>query len=488
VFSDASGASPRHEVITDHLTLHATGALAFTDWLSIGLELPVFLVNDGQASGFVPIDPVPGSALGDVRLSARIGIVHRAPDRDGLGLALELPVGLPTGHPDAFVSDGWTLSPTLGVDLRVGRARVAANLGVRLRDTTTLAFGTEVGHELLMRLAASVELLPARLTFFGELQGASHDLSNANNNSLEALLGGRLELGLGGLHLTLAGGRGLAHGYGSTAAKVVAQLGFTPSAPPPARDGDGDGLADDVDRCPSNPEDPDGFEDDDGCPDLDHDSDGVLDAEDRCSTENEDVDGFEDHDGCPDPDNDGDGVPDALDGPDGACMNTPEDKDDHQDADGCPEPDNDGDGILDVDDDCPLDGANRCGVKVDPCEITIADTVHFEYDRAVIKAESLAILDAVASLLAARDVIKQVEVQGHTDNQGEAAYNLDLSQRRAAAVVAYLESRGVARGRLAPKGLGEAVPIAANATGEGRARNRRVQFIIIDPATSGCGR
>jgi hypothetical protein len=98
-------------------------------------------------------------------------------------------------------------------------------------------------------------------------------------------------------------------------------------------DSDGDGIPDDVDQCPDMPEDKDGFQDEDGCPDFDNDNDGIYDSQDQCPNEPEDFDGFEDSDGCPDFDNDKDGIPDKLD----KCPNTPEDIDGYQDEDGCPD-------------------------------------------------------------------------------------------------------------------------------------------------------
>ena len=118
-------------------------------------------------------------------------------------------------------------------------------------------------------------------------------------------------------------------------------------------DSDGDGLMDDVDECPREPEDLDGFRDGDGCPDLDNDKDGVVDARDDCPMEPEDIDGFEDSDGCPDRDNDKDGFADSDD----ACPDTPGPKD------GCPERDADGDGFLDDADRCPYEA----GVAPDGC-------------------------------------------------------------------------------------------------------------------------
>jgi OmpA-OmpF porin, OOP family len=98
-------------------------------------------------------------------------------------------------------------------------------------------------------------------------------------------------------------------------------------------DSDNDGIPDDVDQCPDMPEDKDGFQDEDGCPDFDNDNDGIYDSQDQCPNDPEDFDGFEDSDGCPDLDNDHDGIPDKLD----KCPNTPEDIDGYQDEDGCPD-------------------------------------------------------------------------------------------------------------------------------------------------------
>jgi len=133
-------------------------------------------------------------------------------------------------------------------------------------------------------------------------------------------------------------------------------------------DTDSDGIPDAEDACPDDPEDVDGFEDEDGCPDPDNDADGVPDSSDACPDDAEDADGFEDSDGCPDLDNDGDGILDVAD----ACPNAPEDVDGFQDADGCPDPDNDGDGILDVGDACPnapedADGFQDADGCPEPC-------------------------------------------------------------------------------------------------------------------------
>ena len=253
-------------------------------------------------------------------------------------------------------------------------------------------------------------------------------------------------------------------------------------APPPGPgDLDGDGILDNVDKCPRVPEDRDGFEDEDGCPDDDNDRDGIPDKLDKCPDQPEDKDGFEDDDGCPDPDNDQDGIADLVD----KCPNEPEDKDGFEDEDGCPDPDNDKDGFPDVTDKCP----NEAGVAPDGCpkkyklvvvteqKIELKQTVFFDTNRATIKRVSFALLDDVAQAM--KDNPKLVvEVQGHTDSQGDDRFNLKLSQKRAESVRAYLMKKGVTGDRMAPKGYGEGVPIADNRTSSGRAQNRRVEFVI----------
>ena len=114
-------------------------------------------------------------------------------------------------------------------------------------------------------------------------------------------------------------------------------------------DRDGDGIVDTVDRCPDIPEDFDGENDSDGCPDFDRDGDGVPDDRDKCPNDKEDKDGFQDGDGCPEFDNDRDGLIDTSD----QCRNEPEDFDGFQDLDGCPDPDNDNDDVPDEKDKCP---------------------------------------------------------------------------------------------------------------------------------------
>jgi outer membrane protein OmpA-like peptidoglycan-associated protein len=295
----------------------------------------------------------------------------------------------------------------------------------------------------------------------------------------------------------------------------------------PEDDNDGDGMADGSDRCPDQAEDRDNFQDQDGCPDLDNDGDGVNDGYDSCPREAEDRDGDHDEDGCPDNDRDRDGVRDDQD----RCPDDPEDVDGFADADGCPEPDNDRDGVLDVNDQCSdqpetmngiddtdgcpdqaadrdrdgiTDDRDRCPEEPetfnndrdnDGCpesggalaavsgdQIRIVEPVNFELNSDRISgAGSFRVLDSITALLNFHPEIRNVEIQGHTDDRGDAGENRALSLRRAAAVKRYLVEHGISAERLTTVGVGPDHPIADNNSSSGRARNRRVEFHVSAP-------
>jgi OmpA-OmpF porin, OOP family len=224
-----------------------------------------------------------------------------------------------------------------------------------------------------------------------------------------------------------------------------------PPPPPPEgpKDTDGDGIMDPDDKCPNDPEDKDGFQDADGCPDPDNDNDGIPDKSDKCPNDPEDKDGFQDEDGCPDPDNDNDGIPDTSD----KCPNEPETKNNYQDEDGCP-------------DTIPVQVQKFTG---------IIQGINFKFNSDVITKNSYPILDKAAQVLKDYPDVK-LEIQGHTDNKGGADYNKDLSQRRANSVRAYFVGKGIDESRLTAVGYGLEMPIADNKTEKGRAKNRRVEF------------
>jgi outer membrane protein OmpA-like peptidoglycan-associated protein len=171
-----------------------------------------------------------------------------------------------------------------------------------------------------------------------------------------------------------------------------------------------------------------------------------------------------------------------------------------QDTDGCPEKDADADGVLDVRDACPLvpgmeqgdpkrDGCSarapqKLVVEADKGELRLLEPVQFETGTAEIKAASYPLLDEVVGVMTDGPDIR-IAVHGHTDSRGSAAYNKDLSLRRARAVVKYLMDKGVSPSRLEAQGFGPDKPIASNDTDAGRATNRRVEFKILESAEGG---
>lgn len=261
---------------------------------------------------------------------------------------------------------------------------------------------------------------------------------------------------------------------------------------PKPGDRDGDGIIDAEDACPDVPGPPNTDAKLNGCPlDGDIDGDGISDSRDSCPNVPEDKDGYLDDDGCPDPDNDGDMV---LDWPTHAdkCADQSEDPDGFEDNDGCPEPDNDKDGVADLDDQCPLDPgpADNKGcpkkpalVVVTSSQIKITQQIHFEFNKSKIKPDSFPILNAVVEVLKENPDLT-LEIGGHTDNVGGAAYNKKLSQDRADSVRAYLISHGISASRLTARGYGMDVPIDTNTTEAGRAKNRRVEFVRTDNASA----
>jgi outer membrane protein OmpA-like peptidoglycan-associated protein len=223
----------------------------------------------------------------------------------------------------------------------------------------------------------------------------------------------------------------------------------------PLADADGDGVLDSQDQCPTTPTGAFADSTRPGCPDGDDDGDGVFNSLDQCRTERAGLNPDPARPGCPLPDQDGDAVPDASD----ACPDKPGAPDPNPKRNGCP-------GL----------------VEVKGSEIAILRPVYFATLKDRILPKSFAVLQAVSHALRAIPEIRLVSIEGHTDSQGDDAFNLDLSQRRADSVVRFLVEQGIEQGRLKAVGHGETRPIANNRTAAGRGKNRRVEFRILDPA------
>ncbi len=258
--------------------------------------------------------------------------------------------------------------------------------------------------------------------------------------------------------------------------------GFEDDDGVPDPDNDNDGILDTADACPLKAETKNGFQDDDGCPDEipDRDGDGLKDNVDQCPEQAEDQDGFEDGNGCPDPDNDKDTVLDEVD----RCMNEPGPVENR----GCPDQDRDGDTVVDRLDNCPDEPGSPDNkgckskqlVQLQGTQLELLGKVYFRTDRDALRRRSFKLLRNVAQVIKSHPEIGKIRVEGHTDAVGDDAYNMDLSQRRAEAVVRFLVKEGVPEDRLIAKGFGKSQPIDSNKSRSGRAKNRRVEFKILD--------
>jgi OOP family OmpA-OmpF porin len=233
----------------------------------------------------------------------------------------------------------------------------------------------------------------------------------------------------------------------------------------PVPDTDGDGINDDNDKCPKVK----GTAKYNGCPVPDTDGDGINDEDDKCPSKK----GTAKYNGCPIPDTDGDGINDEEDKcPSVAGVARYQ---------GCPIPDSDKDGINDEEDKCPntpgVASNNGCPDLKEQYNFQ-ANNIQFNTGNATLTKAAIAELNKLATILNEHAEIKKVAIEGHTDNTGKAENNQKLSERRAAAVQAYLVKKGVDASRLSNVGLGDTKPAGDNATKEGKALNRRVEFKV----------
>jgi len=212
---------------------------------------------------------------------------------------------------------------------------------------------------------------------------------------------------------------------------------------------------------------------------TDADQDGIADNSDKCPATAAGV--MVDATGCA-KDSDKDGIMDSADNCPGTASGVA------VDSSGCKlviaataPKDTDNDGIADLKDQCPN---TKAGVSVDSsgCELKksfVLEGVNFVTGSDEITGASRSVLDNVAETLIRNGDIN-VEVAGYTDDRGQSDFNRSLSQKRAESVRAYLQSSGVAAGRMKAKGYGEDGPVGDNSTSAGRAMNRRVELHIIE--------
>jgi outer membrane protein OmpA-like peptidoglycan-associated protein len=514
-------------VVGNQLFLHLNGGLALWNRLYVGVDVPVAVFQDGgspNVGGQMFTSPSKAQ-FGDLRIDLRVRLFgeYHDPFQIGVGGYVWVPTA-PHGA-GSFVGDGKVRGlPQLLVGGRVAERFIySAALGPELRATESIG-GVNMGSMFKWGAGAGVLLLDNRhLQLNVEATGSVSfkDMQKRNTNA-ELLAGIRYRV-IDDLEIGAGAGPGLSSGIGTPDVRAVFMIAYTPEQKldrdgdgildaedacpdvkgvrdpdpkkngcPPPSDRDGDGIVDEVDACPDvkGVADPDPKKN--GCPPpSDRDGDGIVDEVDACP----DVKGVADPDpkknGCP-PDRDGDGIIDAED----ACPDVKGVRDPDPKKNGCPPPvDTDGDGIFDNEDACPNEKGvrdpdptkNGCpkAVRVSETEIFILEQVQFDTAKSTIKKVSDPLLDEVAGVLKEHPEIARIEVQGHTDNRGVPAMNKTLSQARADAVMKALIKRGIDGKRLTAKGYGQDKPIATNDTDDGRQKNRRVQFTILEKRPKG---
>ena len=481
----------RIESVVGHQgTANILASMGLFGVLEVGIDLPVHFFQQGSPVTGIDIRPEDGGfGVGDLRLVPKVQLFSARETRDANGgaLAVVLDMHLPTGSDERLQGGDFRIGPRIAFDAVVGGPRLAANLGYLYRSEN------EVGNldvRDMVRWNVGVEVpvgdqLWITTEMYGRLTPAAEEMSRAESPT-EWLTGAKMQLGelffVGGM------GLGLVNGYGTPDWRMFLGLGFaTPDEPPPP---------------PEPTPEPEcrqaTVEADCGEPPPANCGDGILYTYSAACIEGS----------CEFPVTQTPCAAGTICGEEGgvaACVPEP---DCYEDGDCTDLPATTcEDGVVTSyvgqcrEGEChyepvqtPCEEGMECGleggvpacvpepelVEVDEEEerIDIHEVVHFALDSAEIEERSFGLLDQVAQVLYNNSHLTRIRIEGHTDDTGERAYNLDLSQRRAESVRNYLIEYGIDEARLHAVGFGPDEPIADNATPQGRQQNRRVEFHI----------
>ncbi|MFO0559093.1 MAG: OmpA family protein [Polyangiales bacterium] len=534
-------------VIDNMLVLHASAAIALFDRVAISASLPFSLLQTAGAAGGNP-SPIglmaytAGPAPGDPRLGARVRIFGQS-DEDPISLHVggQLFFGvIPWSGDEHWVTDevmrGRAYATGAG---RAGPVRYSLSLGYHFRRRTEL-YRSVMDGDFFVTAGAALIALDGRLhvgpEFWANIVPASFGQRNIDATvNAEATLG--ISYTIANLvQLGVAGGPGLSSSVGTPTFRGLFRVAYTPFSEETAArtirpDRDGDGVVDEEDQCPDETSSPRPDVARPGCAlaRVDSDDDGVFDDVDLCP--NEPVGRVRDpgRPGCSLADRDDDGVADTLD----QCVDQPRGEHEASDRAGCPDVDTDSDGVFDSEDQCPQsaistvadperagcaapdrdhdtvpDHVDRCAdqpgipqanaeqngcptalLSFDGRQLRVSEPVRFRANAAELLPSSLPTLDAIAAAINALPAsIRVIDVQSHEADDRRRDAALNLSQRRADAVRAYLVAHGVAPTRLNSHGFGGSRPIVETrslrgaALQQARAQNLRTELVVIDPA------
>lgn len=409
-------------VVRDRIGLHLAAAYALHERIALGLQIPIVAYQSSDDLSSVGIQSPSSGGFGNPVLIGRLGVL-----RDGLeapfDLALQLGLGIPIGSQDALASAGaFSFLPKLMAGKRV-RSLFLASVEIGARVTSTIRFRQQdLGSQLAV--GASLSTLGARLR--GELTYRSGISFSGLPYAAELLGGGRFAV-TPRLELFALAGPGFSRAPGSPTFRALIGLAFggggraaAAIVPEPL-----------VDPCaPGNKHTPE------QCPELDDDGDGIKNKDDKCPLEP----GPPENQGCP------------VKEPEKPKEKEPE--------------------------------KPKETVTLAPPKLVISEKIYFETGKSRLLPQSNQMLDVVAEFLKKHPELKRVLIEGHTDSTGPMALNMNLSQARAESVRRYLISKKVSASRLSAKGYGPTRPVASNDTPEGREKNRRVEFTIIEPKQS----
>jgi outer membrane protein OmpA-like peptidoglycan-associated protein len=500
----------------------------------LGVLAPVYFTGDG------PSVAAGATGLGDLAADLKINLL-----RDGdapLGLGVSGRVLAPTASVDGPLgvnAVGWEAMAL--VDKQLAHWVLAANLGMRGGPDVELS-NVSLDDQFFYRGALSYLLDEGADAGFSADVAGQVNLTdvNAAGMPLEAMLGAWTRVAQV-ITLRAGVGHGFSDGLGDPDARVLVGLSFDPAVD---RDRDGDGYVDREDDCPDDPEDFDQRKDEDGCPDMETqltvvlvtpDGDPVPGVQSTLLVGDSPQVGKSELSVVIEPGNYSFSAAALGYAPVQATLNVPA-VPEHRvtqvmkpvplpvrvrltDLDGQPidgewsmdgqtwTPEKDGLENIEliigtytfygrakgyVSAEQPLEvkpvGKNEVwmglGKKTSLAveQIELKEVVQFKTASAQILSGSYPLLNEVVKILQNHPELTKIKVEGHTDSQGSDAYNLDLSTRRAASIVTYLTSKGIAADRLVSEGFGESKPIATNDTEAGRFQNRRVEIRVMERA------
>ena len=431
------------QIVRNRVELTTHVAFGAMDWLDVGLDVPTVLYLDGQQPNDAPVE---GRGFGDLRIWVKAQGLHWRRHYVDLGGVVQ--VGAPTGDVERYLGAGAvTASAELLLGRAIGPVYVGLTAGYRLVPEAQVLDYTQ-DDRITVSIAASFKREKERLEFHARLFGSAlafAPFERPEQTNLEGLASVSWRP-IGGFTIDGGVGFGIMPGAGTPAYRAFLGLGW--AAPVAALD-----LADEdpVNEDPAH-EDPIAEEP------VDTDGDGIVDEADKCPTEPEDFDGFDDTDGCPDIDNDEDGIADVDD----ACINDPETPNGFEDEDGCPD-----------------EAMVRLDREAGKIEVLNEAVVHFDWMQSEVPDDYLEVLKQVAWVMKSHPEIELLQVEGHTSWTGNHGFNVALSRHRAAAVTGWLMHFGVEPDRVLAKGFGF-TRLRIKARGpDANHMNRRVEFVIL---------